>query len=116
MAYDSRSNKIRRQEAVAMDELVKQFIREMRLDRGLNKQRIGEVWSEVSGAGRYTLDVNFDKGVLYCTIGSSMVRNHLYFQKEALVQSMNETLRKDELFIWDWSSGPCVRSLVLKYI
>ena len=27
MAYDARANKIRRKEAVAMDELVKQFIR-----------------------------------------------------------------------------------------
>lgn len=114
MAYDARSNKIRRQEAVAMDELVKQFIKDMRLDKGLNKQRIAEVWSEVSGAGRYTMDVSFEKGVLYCTIASSMVRNHLYFQKEALTQAMNESLKKDELFIWDWTKGPCVRSIVLK--
>lgn len=114
MAYDSRSNKLRRQEAVAMDELVKQFIVDMRLDKGLNKQRITEAWTEVSGAGRYTLDVNFDKGVLYCTINSSMVRNQLYFQKDVLAQSMNDVLRKDELFIWDWSKGPCVRSLVLR--
>lgn len=114
MAYDARSNKLRRQEAVAMDQLVKQFIKDMRLDRGLNKQRIAEVWSEVSGAGRYTLDVNFDKGVLYCTINSSMVRNQLYFQRDVLAQSMNDVLRKDELFTWDWSKGPCVKSLVLR--
>jgi hypothetical protein len=114
MAYDPRTNRMRRQDAVGMDELVKEFIREMRLSAGLNKQRIEEAWNNVSGAGIYTLDVRYDKGVLYCTIASSMVRNHLYFQKEALTQAMNESLRKDELFIWDWSKGPCVRSIVLK--
>ena len=31
MAYDGRANKMRRQEAVGMEELVKEFIREMRL-------------------------------------------------------------------------------------
>jgi len=114
MAYDARANKIRRKEAVAMDELVKQFIRDMHLDAGLNRQRVGEIWNEVSGAGRYTLDVNIVKGVLYCTISSSMVRNHLYFQRDVLAESMNEALMKDELFIWDWSKGPCVKSLVLR--
>ena len=114
MAYDSKSNKMRKQEAVAMDELVKQFIREMRLDAGLNRERMAEVWAEVSGAGMYTLDVSLDNGVLYCTINSSVIRNHLYFQKDALAEAVNEALRKDELFTWDWEKGPCVKSLVLR--
>jgi hypothetical protein len=114
MAYDPRTNRMRRQDAVGMDELVKEFIREMRLSAGLNKQRIEEAWNNVSGAGIYTLDVSYDKGVLYCTINSSMVRNQLYFQKDILVQTLNEELQKDELLTWDWSKGPCVKSLVLR--
>ena len=55
MSYDGRGNRMRRQEAVGMDELVRQFIREMRLSAGLNRQRIEEVWNEISGASRYTL-------------------------------------------------------------
>ena len=82
MAYDPKDNRFRRQEAVGMDALVKEFIREMHLSAGLNRQRIEEAWSKVSGAGMYTLDLRYDKGVLYCTINSSMVRNQLYFQKD----------------------------------
>ena len=82
MAYDPRTNRMRRQNAVGMDELVKEFIREMRLSAGLNRQRIEEAWSKGSGAGMYTLDLRYDKGVLYCTINSSMVRNQLYFLEE----------------------------------
>ena len=115
MAYDGRANKMRRQDAVGMDELVKQFIQEMRLSAGLNKQRIVEVWNEVSGASRYTLGVNFADGTLYCTLSSSIVRNQLYFQKDFLLSGINEALKKDELFIWDWDKkGPCVKTLVLK--
>ena len=114
MAYDSRDTRLRRQQAVGMEELVKQFIKEMKLDTGLNRQRLTEVWNEVSGAAMYTLDVRYEKGVLYCTIGSSMVRNQLYFQRDVLAEAVNEALKKDELFTWDWSTGLCVKSLVLR--
>ena len=106
---------MRRQEAVGMDELVKQFIREMRLSAGLNQQRITEAWNEISGASRYTLGVNFADGTLYCTLSSSIVRNQLYFQKDFLLNGINESLRKDDLFIWDWEKkGACVKTIVLK--
>ena len=114
MAYDPKDNRFRRQEAVGMDALVKEFIREMHLSAGLNRQRIEEAWAKVSDAGMYTLDIRYDKGVLYCTINSSMVRNQLYFQQDVLVQALNEELRNDELLIWDWSKGPCIKSLVLR--
>lgn len=114
MAYDSRTNRMRRQEAVGMSELVKQFIKEMRLDKGMNRQRLVKAWNEVTGASGYTLDMNFDKGVLYCSISSSVVRNQLYFQRDAIVNQMNEVLGKDDMFIWDWQQGSCIKTLVLR--
>ena len=93
-----------------MDELVTQFINEMKLASGLKKQRVAEVWNEVSGAGRYTLDVMFDKRVLTCVISSSVVRNQLYFQRDVLVGKMNELLSKDILF--DENDG--IKTLILK--
>ena len=101
---------LHRQEAVGMDELVTQFINEMKLASGLKKQRVAEVWNEVSGAGRYTLDVMFDKRVLTCVISSSVVRNQLYFQRDVLVGKMNELLSKDILF--DENDG--IKTLILK--
>ena len=115
MAYDSRTNKMRRQNAVGMDELVKQFIREMRLSSGLNRQRVDDAWNQVSGASRYTLSTNFVDGTLYCTLSSSIVRNQLYFQKDFILKEINDFLKKDELFTWDWDGkGDCVKVLVLK--
>jgi hypothetical protein len=82
----------------------------MKLSPGLKKQRVAEVWNEVSGAGRYTLDVMFDKRVLTCVISSSVVRNQLYFQRDVLVGKMNELLSKDILF--DENDG--IKTLILK--
>ncbi|MDE5731816.1 MAG: DUF721 domain-containing protein [Bacteroidales bacterium] len=113
MAYDVRTNRLRRKEAVGMDELVREFIKEMRLSSGVNRLRVAEAWNAVSGASRYTLGVNFDKGVMYCTISSSVVRNQLYFQRDSLVKSLNEHLGNDPLFVCEWD-GPVVKSLILR--
>ena len=114
MAFDGRSNKLRRKEAIGMDELVSQFVRDMKLVSGLNRQRVADIWNQISGAGKYTLSTVYEKGVLTCFISSSLIRNQLYFQKDILVQTLNEELQKDELLTWDWASGPCVKSLVLR--
>lgn len=96
-----------------MEELVGQFIRDMKLSAGLVKQKAGEAWAKVSGAGRYTLDVNFEKGVMVCVISSSVVRNQLYFQRDRLLRSLNEYLASDELL--GTSSGEnVVKTLILR--
>lgn len=114
MAYDGRNNKLRRQEAVGMDELVSQFIREMKLSSGLNRQRATEAWAAVSGASRYTLDVSFDRGIMICAISSSVVRNQLYFQRDILLQKLNEHLAEDSLYVSDGKDEKIVKNLILR--
>ena len=97
-----------------MQELIGQYIREMKLSAGFNRQRIFEAWDVVSGASRYTIDRFFRDGMLYCTISSSVVRNQLYFQKDVLIRRMNEYLAGDELFVRDEKDGPVVKNLILK--
>lgn len=113
MAYDSRKNGLRRQEAVGMEELVNQFIKDMKLTAGLDRQRVFEAWGAVSGAGRYTLDVSFEKGILVCVISSSVVRNQLYFQRDSLVRRINEYLVSDG-FPGDDDGRVMVRNLILR--
>ena len=107
-------NRIGRKDAQGMEELIGQYIREMKLSAGFNRQRIFEAWDAVSGASRYTLEVNYDKGVVYCSLSSSVVRNQLYFQRDVILQKMNEFLAKDDLFVHDPKGGPAVKTLVLK--
>ena len=112
MAYDMKGNKLSRKEAVGMDQLVRDFIREMKLTSGINNQRAAEAWNTASGASGYTLDVSLDRGVLYVTLNSSMARNQLYFQRDVLLRKVNEFLDNDSLFVK--GNGPAVRNIVLK--
>ena len=96
-----------------MGELVENFIMEMKLASGLNRQRVMEAWNAVSGAQRYTVDIFLKDGVLYCTLGSSMVRNQLYFQKDVLLGQINEYLDSDTLFVKE-GDGPYIKELVLR--
>ena len=76
------SNRIGRKEAVGMESLVSQFIREMKLSSGINQVRVKEAWNVVSGASRYTLAVSYVGTYVYVSLSSSMARNQLYYQKE----------------------------------
>ena len=113
MAYDARQNKMRRQDAVGMEDLVNQFIREMKLSSGLDKVHAAAAWNAVSGAASYTLEVRLERGVMTCTLSSSVVRNQLYFQLNVLTQRLNEYLSKDPIFARQ-GSEPIVKKLILR--
>ena len=113
MTEDQKYNGLRRRDAVGMDKLVEEFIRDMKLASGLNRQRVIEAWKTVSGAGRYTVDVYVRNKVMYCTIGSSVVRNQLYFQKEVLLNQINEYLEADDMYVKE-DGMPYINELVLK--
>ena len=102
-----------RKQAQTMEELISEYIRQMKLTPRLNRERIFAAWDEASGAGRYTVARYFNNGTLYCTIGSSMVRNQLYFQKDVILETMNEILEKDNLFDGEQKNA-YVKYIVLK--
>ena len=109
-----RSYYIRRKEALSMEEVVDQFIKSAKLASGLNTQRIFTAWDECSGAGPFTLKKFFRSGTLYITVNSSVIRNQLYFQKEALIEKMNAWLSGDRLYTADDRTDGPVRELVLR--
>ena len=113
MEEGHKNNALRRRNAVGMDELVEEFIREMKLASGINRQRVREAWNVVSGAGRYTIDVQIVNGVMYCNMASSMVRNQLYFQKDVILAQINEYLKNDALYVKN-GDNPFVKDIVLK--
>lgn len=114
MAYDGKTNRLRRKEAVGMEALVRDFIREMKISSGVNRQRVAEAWNVVSGASAYTLGISYEKGTVYCSLSSSLVRNQLYFQRDVLMQKMNEWLEADVLFVREGRGGPIIKNLILR--
>ena len=112
MAYGD--NRMGRKEAVGMESLVAQFIREMKLSSGINQVRVTEAWNTASGASRYTLSVSYVGTFVYVTLSSSMARNQLYYQRDLIMQKMNEILAADTLFAGSPKGGAAVTNIVLK--
>ena len=114
MSEDHSPVRIHRKQALSMEELVQQYIKSMKLAAGLNTQRIFEAWDACSGAGPFTLKRFFRDGKLYITLNSSVIRNQLSFQKDALVEKMNAWLAEDKLFTADNRTVNFIRELILK--
>lgn len=108
------TTRIARKKAIGMEELIEQYIKEMKLAAGLNCQCIFEAWDEVTGAARYTIGRFFRDGKLYITLNSSVVRNQLYFQKAAIIEKINARLRQDSLFTPEEGRNSYVNELILK--
>ena len=107
-------NRIGRKEAVGMESLVAQFIREMKLSSGINQVRVTDAWNTASGASRYTLSVSYVGTYVYVTMSSSMARNQLYYQRDLIMQKMNEILAADSLFVGSPKAGAAVTNIILK--
>ena len=103
-----------RKEALPMGELIPMFVRSRGLSSGLNTQRVFVAWDEVSGVKDFTLRKFYRDGKLFVSLSSSVVRSHLEFQKDAMLQSVNEFLEKDPLFDKGCSSVGFVKEIVLK--
>ena len=97
-----------------MDEVVSMYIKSMKISSGLNTQCIFSAWDDASGAARFTLKKFFRDGRLYVTLSSSVVRNQLSFQKDALIEKMNGILAENELFSKDDPRVTFVKELILK--
>lgn len=97
-----------------MDEVINLYIKSMKISSGLNTQCIFSAWDDASGAAQFTLKKFFRDGKLYITLSSSVVRNQLSFQKDTIIQKMNEILSRNELFMKDDERVSFVKELILK--
>ena len=108
------SVRLARKKALSMDEVVRLYIESMKLSPALNTRRIFAAWDAASGAAPYTLRRFFRDGRLYVTLSSSVVRNQLSFQKDALIDKMNDFLSKDSLFSEEDTRVSYIKELILK--
>ena len=106
--------RIERKTALGMEDLIREYIRAMKISSGLNVHRIFAAWDQASGAADYTIKRFYRGGRLYITLNSSVVRNQLAFQKEELTLKINSLLRQDTLFTQDDPNVSWVTELILK--
>lgn len=98
MAYKGKSVSLERKEPVALGDVMPRLLKAMRLSSGMNEHLIMAAWDKVTGAAPYTLSKYMKGSVLYCGISSSVVRNQLFFNKEAIVDAINAEVLSDPMF------------------
>lgn len=106
--------RIQRKEALSIAQAVKLWMKSEHLGATFNTRRIFNAWDAASGASGYTLKRYFRDGTLHITLSSSVVRNQLSFQKDALIEKINRILEQDELFDKENENVSPVRELKLK--
>ncbi len=87
----------RNSENTSISDVIKDFIKTNKLDKGLDKVNISEAWHNVMGkaVSGYTTSVKLDNDVLYVQLSSSVLREELSYGKEKILKMLNEEIGKD---------------------
>ena len=85
---------MKRENTQLISEIIKEYIKEERLEEGLHRARLFKAWDLVVGANGAAATTNkfFRDGTLYCTINSSIIRSQMYYRKEDIIFQLNKML------------------------
>ncbi|MBT8187302.1 MAG: DUF721 domain-containing protein [Croceitalea sp.] len=82
---------------VNMGDALKAFIKENKLQKGIDKVDASESWSKLMGNGvnNYTTSVELKNDTLYVSLSSSVLRQELSMGKTKIIAMLNQELGKD---------------------
>ena len=77
-----------------MQEAMEQFLRQSRLKNGIQAVRIESVWEEMMGKtiAKYTEKIQIINQTLFITTSVAPLKNELLYQKETIIQRINEMM------------------------
>ena len=80
-----------------IDDLQKSFVKENKLEKGLDKVNVEAAWRDLMGNGvnNYTNSVKLHQDTLYVELSSSVLREELSYGKDKIVTMLNEALGKN---------------------
>mgnify|MGYP002623212505 CR=1 FL=1 len=83
---------MKRKKAMAIGDLLRQYLREEGLETPLNQQRLINSWGEVMGKSihRYTGNLFIKNQTLWVKINSSVIRQELTLEREKIARRLNE--------------------------
>lgn len=87
----------RKREASSVKDLMKSFIKENNLSKGMQKLQIEEVWEKLMGSGvvSYTERVQLQNKTLIIKLTSSVLREELSYGKEKIIKMINEEMGEE---------------------
>jgi hypothetical protein len=80
-----------------LSEILNQIAKEEKFHSGLQRQKVFNAFDLVIGksAASYVISHELKRGVLYCTMGSSVVRSELYPSLERIRKGVNSALQDE---------------------
>ncbi len=87
----------RRNESNSLNDLLKTFVQENSLEKGLNKIDVRNAWKNLMGQGvnTYTTEIELKRDTLYVCLSSSVLRQELVYGKDKIIKMINEELGKE---------------------
>jgi hypothetical protein len=87
----------RENEHLPLSQLLKSFVRDNKLEAGLDQVEVREAWIQLMGNGvnNYTEAVNLHGQKLHIKLTSSVLREELSYGKEKIISMLNEHLGKE---------------------
>ena len=84
-------------EEQSMQDVLKSFISHNKLQGGIDKVEVKEVWFNLMGNGvaNYTEEVELRKETLYVKLTSAVLREELMFGREKIIKMINEQIGKE---------------------
>jgi hypothetical protein len=78
-------------------EALREFIKENRLEKGMDRVNAREAWKSVMGKGvnNYTNAIELRNETLFVSLSSSVLREELSLGKSKIIVMLNEELGKD---------------------
>ena len=79
---------------LSFQEAMQQFLKNSRLKNGIQAVRIEELWEKIMGKtiAKYTEKIQIIGTTLYITSSVAPLKNELLYQKEKIIERVNESL------------------------
>lgn len=80
-----------------LSDILKDFVSENKLQKGLDKVEIKDIWKQTMGPAihNYTTNIKLDRNTLFVSLSSSVLREELSYGKERIIKNLNEALDRD---------------------
>jgi len=87
----------RKNDSFKIEDLMMSFVKENKLEKGLDKVNVEAAWIELMGNGvnTYTNSVKLHNDTLYVELSSSVLREELSYGKDKIITMLNESLGKN---------------------
>ncbi|HMK05058.1 MAG TPA: DUF721 domain-containing protein [Ferruginibacter sp.] len=79
---------------ISLQDAIRQFLQKSKLKTGIQALRIEDIWEELMGKtiAKYTDKIQIINNTLFITTTVAPLKNELLYQKEKIIERVNEAL------------------------